>query len=553
MKKRDGSQTARRADTEAAGSPVARDGSSANVAHGADGAAPSRGGKEKSELLQKETKGKKSAGAGLGRRGVVGKVRIWVAAWVLAVNWEVVRWYGARLGDGGDEPWGLLALVAALGFLPRAVWRAGISDTRILLSAGLAVVAALSGVFLPMLVRAMFVAVALGTVVTGGGGRVARLGLLVLSLPVMATAQFYAGYPLRVVTAELGRPLLWLAGVATERRGVLLSWSGGEVIVDAPCSGVRMLWMGAVLGCVLAAWRRLRAGRTVLLIAAALAGVLGANALRAAALFLTESGVWPDAAWVHEGAGAVAFGGVAVGLWVLAARWARGRERSEGGAKEGNDVAARNAPGELRGSEARARSLGRWRRWIAAGAGVAVVASGWWFDRGRAEMVSGGRLAGARRYERVEVAWPEMFEGDVLRPVGAPERLGAFAGGFAGETRVFEQRRRVVVLRWLRAASRTVHPAADCFRARGYRVEEGGLVKDEAGGRWSEFVARRGDEVWRVRERWRDERGNVWTDVSAWWWAAQGAEAHGPWWAEVVMVRETARSVASRRGQVARG
>ena len=467
---------------------------------------------------QTETAKVMSGGSGVPR---------WVlGAWVLGVNWEVVRWYVARLGDGGDEPWGLMALVAALVFSPREVWRARLVNTAAIAVALLTVAALVSGHVLPMLVRAGIVVTALAVVIGGPapsravwGGELGRLGLLVLSLPVMATAQFYAGYPLRVLTAELGRPLLWLAGVATERSGVLLSWAGGEVVVDAPCSGVRMLWVGAALACGLAAWRRAGVGKTAGLVVLGLGGVLAGNAVRAAVLFLTESGVWPSASWVHETVGAVIFGAVAMGLWVLA-----GRGKGEEGRVKGDRA------------EVGGWRLGRgfmWIGWVSVGVAV-LMFGGVLGNRARgnsADATAGNAL-------EADVGWPEFFEGAPLVPVGKSERLGDMVGGLAGEARVFAQSGRTVLLRRLRAASRTVHPVADCFRAWGFRVAGQRLVKDERGVLWSEFEAERGADFWRVRERWRDERGNFWTDVSAWWWAAQKAETGGPWWAEAVMVRE---------------
>ena len=445
---------------------------------------------------------------------------------LLGVNGEVVRWYVTRLGDGGDEPWGLVALVAALVFLPRAVWRARLANTAAVAVALLAAVAVMSGHVLPMLVRAGIVVTALAVVIGGPapsraiwGGELGRLGLLVLSLPVMATAQFYAGYPLRVLTAELGRPLLSLVGVATERSGVLLRWAGGEVVVDAPCSGVRMLWVGAVMACGLAAWRRSGVGKTVGLLALGLGGVVVGNAVRAAVLFLTESGVWPNAGWVHETVGTAIFGAVAMGLWV----WAQ-PGKSEGGSVKSEGAEA---------GRWRLRRGFMWMGWLSVGIAV-LVAGGVLGHRAR------GNTAGATAANVLEeeAGWPEFFEGEVLAPLGKSERLGDMAGGLAGETRVFAQSGRIVLLRRLRAASRTVHPVADCFRAWGFHVAAQRLVKDERGALWSEFEAKRGTDFWRVRERWRDERGHQWTDVSAWWWAAQRAETAGPWWAEAVLVRE---------------
>jgi exosortase/archaeosortase family protein len=452
--------------------------------------------------------------------------RVLLSGWVLVVNWEVVRWYIARLGDGGDEPWGLMALVAALLLTPRSIWRSRISDT----ACGAVAMLAIGGIFgtgyLPMLVRAGLVAGALGVAIGAGekrsasAGAAGRLGLLLLSLPVMVTAQFYAGYPLRVMTAELGRPLLALLGVATERVGVVLNWSGGAVIVDAPCSGVRMLWAGAAFACGLAAWRRMTWGKTMVFVAAVVGGVIVANALRAAFLFLVESGVWPAAAWVHEAVGTLAFGAVAIG----AMAWAS-RVQGEGVGRE-PERPQRTDEAEVAGWKLRVR------RGVLIGLGVFGLAwplLGAAFARETRERDDAGEFPG----------WPDVFEGRPLMPVVNTEEGRAFTSGFPGKTQVFRQEERLVVLRWITAASRAVHPAADCFRARGYRVESKGLVKDAGGALWSEFTAARGEEGWRVRERWRDPScGDEWTDVSAWWWAAQKRETRGPWYAETVAWRE---------------
>jgi hypothetical protein len=92
----------------------------------------------------------------------------------------------------------------------------------------------------------------------------------------------------------------------------------------------------------------------------------------------------------------------------------------------------------------------------------------------------------------------------------------------------------VVVLRWITSASRAVHPIADCFRAHGYDVQQGVLAKDPSGRVWTEFVAQRDGEHWRVRERIHDEQGGSWSDVSAWYWAALGGATPGPWWAVTI-------------------
>jgi len=139
--------------------------------------------------------------------------------------------------------------------------------------------------------------------------------------------------------------------------------------------------------------------------------------------------------------------------------------------------------------------------------------------------------------------WPETFEEKPWIHSSRPGKDAAFAAGFAGRTAVFRQEARWVVLRWLEAPSRAVHPAADCFRARGYRVDAPGLVRDEGGFLWTEFSARRGNERWRVRERLVSEvdPSLSWTDVSAWYWAALFEPKSGPWRAITVAIPERER------------
>ncbi|WP_034923523.1 archaeosortase/exosortase family protein, partial [Candidatus Accumulibacter vicinus] len=59
--------------------------------------------------------------------------------------------------------------------------------------------------------------------------------------------QFYGGYPLRVLAGSLAVALLQLNGLAVERAGAVLLWDGRQIAIDAPCSGLRMLWAGAYL------------------------------------------------------------------------------------------------------------------------------------------------------------------------------------------------------------------------------------------------------------------------------------------------------------------
>lgn len=242
---------------------------------------------------------------------------------IVAGGWERVGWYGRRLSDGGDEPWGLVALVAAVLLTPRRVWRTPPTPWQALAAGGLILGVALFGERMPALLQAMLWILALACVLAEGRGASGRTALLGLSLPVVSTLQFYAGYPLRVVIAEMGRWLLAVVGIPVERMGVVLRWSGGEVMVDAPCSGVRMLWTASCVAAGLAAAFGLRWTTSLLLAVTTLAIVVVVNGLRATLLFFTETGRWANPEGTHSGIGVVLFTLVVTVVWRMAARLGR--------------------------------------------------------------------------------------------------------------------------------------------------------------------------------------------------------------------------------------
>jgi len=92
-------------------------------------------------------------------------------------------------------------------------------------------------------------------------------------------------------------------------------WDGRQIAIDAPCSGIRMLWAGSYLMAAAAALFRFNPRQTVMAAALTLAVVIAANAIRAAALFYLETGLLPLPAWTHEAAGMSVF--VAAGLLIV--------------------------------------------------------------------------------------------------------------------------------------------------------------------------------------------------------------------------------------------
>ncbi len=129
-------------------------------------------------------------------------------------------------------------------------------------------------------------------------------GLAVLALPLLSSLQFYAGYPLRVVTAEASRWLL-APGFDVAREGTSLMVDGRLVIVDAPCSGVQMVWLGYFTACAVALWAR-RSDRAFLR-RLPMVGllVLAGNIVRNSVLIAFEGAGHPLAAWAHNALGLV--------------------------------------------------------------------------------------------------------------------------------------------------------------------------------------------------------------------------------------------------------
>ena len=127
--------------------------------------------------------------------------------------------------------------------------------------------------------------------------------------------------------------------------------------------------------------------------------------------------------------------------------------------------------------------------------------------------------------------WPAQFEGKPLisLPLTALEKR--FEENFPGRIGRFSDGEREIILRWVSQETRKLHPAIDCFKGSGYAVTPQPIEVDSSGTRWGSFRAVRSAEKISVRERIYDAAGNKWTDVSAWYWAAQWQKSSGPWWA----------------------
>lgn len=418
---------------------------------------------------------------------------------ILAIAWwRVAAWYARRMTDGSDEPWGLLALAAAA----TCIWR-GRASIRIARS-GAAIAVALTaaqlvaGDALPALVRAAMGTAALAALLGISRRLPAVTLLLALSLPLVASLDFYLGYPLQLVTAIGSWSLVRLAMLDVSREGLALLWQGQPVMVDAACSGVRMLWWGLFLHAGFSAW--LNAGwRSILrTLPLAFSAVVLGNVVRATLLFFKESGIIPLPPWTHEGVGLAVFAAVA---WML-------RETMLRCATPRRSWSARTS---LAASAA-----------LLAAMVIAVGSASWLESRAAA---TGAGFPG----------WPATFEGEPLTPLPLDETEQRFATGFPGRIGSFACGDRRILLRWVAAPTRKLHSSADCLRALGYKIIREPLWRDADGAQWSRFFATRDSGTWLARERLWSSDGGAWTGISAWFWEASLDSSRGPWWAVTVL------------------
>lgn len=238
-----------------------------------------------------------------------------LAALILAF-WPVWLWLATRMASDPADAWGLLSLLTAAVLLRRNQASAHVHWGPPVL---VVLIYTVTYAFVPPLVRALIAMSALAALYR----KVWFWGLLLLTPPLIPSLNFFLGYPLRVLVGEATALLLQLNGFAAVREGSVLLWNGQQVSIDAPCSGIKMLWTGMYLSCALAGLRRLNAVQTVLLGALAMLIVMMANVLRATALFYVEAGIVPQAEPAHALIGVVVFVLAAIGIAGAASRFPR--------------------------------------------------------------------------------------------------------------------------------------------------------------------------------------------------------------------------------------
>ncbi len=225
--------------------------------------------------------------------------------------WPVWLWYGQRLADPSSERWGIIALIAAALVILLQPPRATATDSTKALFGALAALLALYALlflYAPMLLTATPALLSVLLVLRRWRPFPAAVyGLGLISLPVLPALDFYGGYPFRVITGWTSALMLQALGHPVVSEGVLLRCGNHLVMVDAPCSGLRMMWGGLLIAFALAGIFRHSWKRTVAAVSLAVFLTVSANIMRAVLLYFIETSQLPTPGWAHEGVGLVLF------------------------------------------------------------------------------------------------------------------------------------------------------------------------------------------------------------------------------------------------------
>lgn len=243
--------------------------------------------------------------------------RGWQIAGLLGLNllgaWPHWLWMAQRFNDGSDDPWGLVALLTLLGLVWRDKNQLRLPNPQTLsVAAILSVMACASWGVLPPILAAALALLSWTWLISGclpeQRPMLPLLLLALLGLPLVASLNFYLGYPLRWFCAHATAQVLSMLGLMVTPAGAALLWNGQSVLVDAPCAGIAMLWIGLYLAALFSYLNAAGVMRSIANTAAAMMIVILANVLRNTLLFYKEAGIVPLPHWTHEAIGLLIFG-----------------------------------------------------------------------------------------------------------------------------------------------------------------------------------------------------------------------------------------------------
>lgn len=452
--------------------------------------------------------------------------------------WPVWIWFAQRTIDRSDEPLGVLAIITLLVVFSRRSNDQIVANPNnaSMLLICLIVIYSLIWFGAPHLVQGVIAVLGLGMALSLASRRFNLfLGdwlLLLLSLPLVSSLNFYIGYPVRVLVSRVAAPWISMTGFPCTVEGTSILWNASVVEIDAPCSGIKMLWFALYMAAALSSLWEFDTRRTLLIVFGSLAGAFFANILRVCSLFYVEADVFhlnPNLHDVmHQGIGVSSFLLLALAIVLAALQLHRLAAR-----KVGDQTGSITS--ESVGFQP-AINLSDTGRGMAPPLRISLILCT--IVAACVPIVLGHQ--GTDSMSRNFPGWPKQFEGLDLKPIPATPVQEQFMSGFPGRIAAFTAGSKTVVLRYIEQPTRQLHASSDCYRGAGYSIHWLPIVTEKDGTRWSSFRAEKGAENQLVRERIFDGKGSSWTDVSAWYWATVMRQTSKPWWGFTVSERSLA-------------
>lgn len=432
----------------------------------------------------------------------------------LLAFWQVCQWYFLRLSTSSEEIYGLFALLVIGIFCFSAKEKAENQNFSIFLPLIFVFFYAITFPFFPPLLRAVIAVTSLTATLSiwrfGKNFHFGIWSLFLLSLPIIASLQFYLGYPLRVVIGSVTAFLLRSNGFEVWREEVCLHFGEKLIWIDAPCSGVKMLWAGFFLTSVLVCFYKFRLPKSLIAFASALLIIIIGNVFRATGLFYLEAEIVEMPAYAHEAIGVISFILTCAGIWLILTKL-----------RDWND----SLFSQLEFSKEKSQKLFakfQKKQSLALFAVLCIAAF----------VLT--TLPSETEIQKPSIAnqnFPKEFEGKSLEQLDLTEREKVFLQGFPGEIKRFTDGKREIIVRYVSQATRKLHPASDCFSAIGYSVKPLPIRIDENENKWSCFKAAKDGENLKVCERIYTNSGKNWTDVSSWYWSALSDSSGEGFWA----------------------
>ncbi|CAN5951226.1 unnamed protein product [Sphagnum jensenii] len=352
-------------------------------------------------------------------------------------------------------------------------------------------------------------------------------GLLLLSLPLVPSLNFFAGYPLRLVVAQGACLMLGALRMYPTIDGVMVLVKGHPSAIDAPCSGVNMLWTELYLTMLLACLFRLRWRQTALLTTSAFALVIVANILRATSLIVFDqialsSAGKPLAVYeptVHILVGLVVFSAVCAMTFLVSSRLSRAQKATE-------DI---RVDSNLHNQVENLKQLSFFGKPLVSPSTLLCA-----LGLAASLVPLMAHPSGSLKATVDSPKWPSEINGRKLVAVDSFAEEKEFARDFPGLMKRFTDGTNSYFVRYVRKETRQLHSSADCLKGMGYTIEPRPIAVERDGTKWGTFAAIKTGSRYLVRERIYDGEGVSSTDVSEWYWLAVLKKTHGPWFAITV-------------------